>query len=108
MYDEWRSSTRLTRHLTCSLTYIPQSTLVRALFLIICIDDLSYEISLSNIVLHSYDAKLFTSVSLVEDCLTMSDIILRREQWIEMWQMKVNVSKCECISIGQSSVILLT
>ena len=74
---------------------IPQGTVLGPLLFLLFIDDISEVTQKSNIILYADDAKLYTEVSSISDCIGMSEDILEIEQWITNWQMKFNLSKCE-------------
>ena len=85
------------------LSGIPQGTVLGALFFILYIDDLCSEVSHSNITLYADDAKVYTRVRSISDCLTLNDDFLNIVEWMDKWQMKINVDKCEILSIGHNN-----
>ena len=54
----------------------------------------------SEISLYADDAKLYKAVKTVNDYLDMIDDILNIGSWIEEWQIRINISKCELLRIG--------
>ena len=83
---------------------IPQGTVLGPLFFILFIDNMSDVVQNANIVLYADDAKLFTKVESVTDCLNMAEDLINIEQWVDEWQMKVNANKSEILPIGHNNI----
>jgi len=83
---------------------IPQGTVLGLLLFLIYINDLCDMVNNCEIALFADDAKLYKAVKTVNVCLDMSDDILNIESWIEEWQMRINISKCELLRIGYNNL----
>ena len=83
---------------------IPQGTLLGPLFFVIFINDLPGALSPnSTISLYADDAKVYKDCVTLFDCLTLYDDIQALNDWFVLWQLKINLSKCEVLHIGPSN-----
>ena len=67
-------------------------------------NDLNDEIVNSNLVLYADDSKIYKIINSATDCLEMAEDLLNLEDWVSAWQMKLNINKCELLSVGSSNV----
>ena len=83
---------------------IPQGTLLGPLFFIIFVNDLPGAISEdTSISLYADDAKIYKDCVSLFDCLTLYDDLISMNDWFELWQLKINLNKCEVLHIGQTN-----
>ena len=54
--------------------------------------------------LYADDSKLYHVSSSVEDCLALASDMLSVQEWLRTWQLQVNTSKCEILSIGSGNM----
>ena len=80
---------------------IPQGTLLGPLFFIIFLNDISDVLQYTKMVLYADDAKIFKVCSSPEDCYDVVEDISAIADWMEAWQMKLNIEKTEVLSIGR-------
>ena len=83
---------------------MPQGTVLGPLFFNIYMNDLNDEIVNSNLVLYADDSKIYKIINSATDCLEMAEDLLNLEDWVSAWQMKLNINKCELLSVGSSNV----
>ena len=70
------------------------------LFFIIYINDLSSIMQHSSISLYADDSKIFRVIRNQGDCEFLAEDLTRVEEWEATWQMSINPTKCELLSIG--------
>ena len=86
------------------LSGIPQGTILGPLLFLLYIDDLGGVLSESTMKLYAGDSKVYRPSPGVSDCLKLAEDLLRIQEWLDEWQLQLNLSKCTVLNVGHSSI----
>jgi ribonuclease P/MRP protein subunit RPP40 len=87
------------------LSGIPQGTILGPLLFLIYINDLPNICEgQADMYLFADDAKLFTFINSVDDCLILQKNLDKLQEWSEKWLLKLSVKKCNVISISKGII----
>ena len=81
------------------LSGVPQGSILGPLMFILYINDVHACIHYSNIALFADDTKLYTNVQNNQDCDNLQKDLDSLLEWGSKWKMKLNVSKCNILTI---------
>ena len=88
------------------LSGIPQGSVLGPLLFVIYINDLPDEIEkLAKISLFADDAKISKHIITEHDSKALQQALNTLTGWTEKWLLKLNVSKCQILSISRSNAI---
>ena len=82
---------------------IPQGTVMGPLCFLLYVNDLPEEVKLSSIRLFADDAKIFRSVSTIQERNHLQEDLNRIWAWTEKWQLPLNLRKCSVIHLGTNN-----
>ena len=85
------------------LSGIPQGSVLGPLLFVIFINDMPDTCKMyADIFLYADDAKLFRSISDINDCVKLNTAFESVHKWCEYWQMNINTVKCNVLSISRT------
>ena len=59
----------------------------------------------TKVYLHADDAKLYNTITSIDDQLCFQRVINRLKDWSDKWLLKVNVNKCKTVSYSLKNKI---
>ena len=77
---------------------VPQGSILGPLLFITYINDIPSAVS-SNVKIFADDVTLYATVQTVQDCQILQDDLNSISRWCDMWQLRLNPSKCEVLCI---------
>ena len=80
---------------------VPQRSVLGPLLFLCYINDLPERVS-SYCRLYADDVLLYWNIESKDDCLSLQADLNILQEWKQLWQMKFNSSKCQCISFSNS------
>ena len=83
---------------------IPQGTLPVPLLFILSINNMFDGQKHSNIQLYADDSKLYRDATSIEQCQALERDILTINDWLQSWQLKINLEKCEVPNLTHRSL----
>ena len=82
---------------------IPQGTILGPLLFIVYVNDMVDVVRTNKISLYADDSKLYGISNTVEDCETIKEDLILMKEYLDLWQLKVNIEKCEILSFGNNN-----
>ena len=89
---------------------VPQGSVLGPLLFLMFINDLPCQIATTNhpVKLFADDIKIYSVVNTILDALTFQLLINSIDDWCNIWQLKINVSKSLILHLGSSTPIIVT
>ena len=78
---------------------VPQGTVLGPLLFILYVNDLDSVIKNSTIKLFADDVLLYAPANTQKECSALQDDLTAIFNWANRWQLKLNIAKCEALSI---------
>ena len=79
---------------------VPQGSVLGPLLFILYIDPLHYSVTNSALKVFADDVTVYRVVSSVSDCRLLQEDLSRLYDWTVAWQVRLNPTKCEALSIS--------
>ena len=80
---------------------IPQGTILGPLLFILFINNVSEVLVHSKIQLYADDSKLYGDATTIEQCQAFERDILAVNDWLQSWQLRINLEKCEVLHFSR-------
>ena len=85
---------------------IPQGTILGPLLFLLYINDLPGIPEGKTVSsLFADDSKFYHISNNISDCLEFANDIIGIQEWLDMWQLKINLTKCVVLHLGHSNIL---
>ena len=88
---------------------VPQGSVLGPLLFLVYVDDIDCVIHHAKITKYADDTKLYVSYcpsSIVNPISPLSDDLQNFVAWCNMWKLRINFSKCQCLYLGAANPCL--